>query len=564
MKKIYATFIIAFLLGSVSSFGQIIISQIYEGASYNKFIEITNIGSAPVDLSSPQLTIKSFMNKTDIGTNTPNYTKDLSGTLAPGQSYLIRHGAATIPAYAISYTPGDTNMVANFNGTGSNSAPLTSTDIITLYNGTTLVDVFSWGTFQYKDQSFYRKLSVGPNATWTLAEWDSTTNTAVDNALPNTIERLGYHGVSSVAPVLIITSPANSSTIYSADVNIVLSTTNFILGTNGQAKYIVDGGAPSLTSASPISLTSLAAGPHTVSVELVDMSGVSLAPIVADTVTFTINLTPPVVTPIYDIQYTTLPSGATQIDTTTAKTTTGLVTAKFTSGYFIQAGTNPWNGLYVYDFAHSPALGDSILVTGMVSEYKLNTELKTITYFYVISSGNTLPVPIDVTTASVKTEQYEGMLVKITDATCTVVNPTGWWKVVQGSDTCEIGKLMYPFPGAVVGNYYTITGVVEYYYGFQVDPRFAADVIDHGVGISENEINNISIYPNPVSDMLTIANIKGIDQVNISNILGETITAYNISGNTLKINTGKLQSGIYFITFVKDNTISGTRKFIKQ
>ncbi len=193
MKKISTFFIIAFLLGSFTSFGQVIISQIYEGASYNKVIEITNLGTAAVDLASPQLTIKTFNNKTD-NTAAATYTHNLTGTLNPGQCFLIRHGATALPTYVLTYTPGDTNMCANFNGTGASSAPTASTDIICLYNGTTLVDVFSWGTFQYSNQSYYRNAIVtAPNPTWTVGEWTTVTNTAVDNAAINTIERLGYH-----------------------------------------------------------------------------------------------------------------------------------------------------------------------------------------------------------------------------------------------------------------------------------------------------------------------------------------------------------------------------------
>jgi predicted extracellular nuclease len=206
----------AFLLGSFTSFGQVIISQVYEGLSYNKFLEITNIGTSPVNLASPQLTVKTFNNKVDVSIAT-SYSFNLSGTLAPGQCLLVRHHSAAIPAYALTYTPGDTNSaVANFNGTGATSAPLASTDIIALYNGTTLVDVFAWGTFQYKDQSFYRNANVSaPNPTWTVGEWTGVTMAAVEGAATGTTERLGFHvSNSTTTPSVHIASPANGSTVY--------------------------------------------------------------------------------------------------------------------------------------------------------------------------------------------------------------------------------------------------------------------------------------------------------------------------------------------------------------
>lgn len=565
MKKISTFLVIALLLGSMTSFGQVIISQIYEGASYNKFIEITNLGTTSVDLSSPQLTIKTFNNKTDVSA-AATYTYNLSGTLAPGQCFVIRHGAATTPSYALTYTPGDTNVCSNFNGTGSSSAPSASTDIVALYNGTTLVDVFSWGTFQYLNQSFYRNAIItGPNATWTPGEWTSVTNAAVDAAAINTIERLGYHTSGGVTtPTILIGSPSDGAVIYNANVDIAYNLYNFVMNTDGHIHYTLDGGASTdYTGTSPLALSGLTAGSHKVVMTLVDPSHVALVPKAADSVTFTINLTPPAVKSIYEIQYsTTSPYDSPLKDSVVL--TTGVVTASFTSGYFIQDGTSPWNGLYVYDNTHSPALGDSILVGGTISEYYNYTEMKTIVTFTTLATGKPLPTAIDVTTTSVKNEQYEGMLVKITNAKCTQNSTAGWWKVLQSTDTCEIGKLMFPFPTAAVGTNYNIIGCVNYTFNqFTVEPRNTNDISIYG-GVNENNQYNVSIYPNPTSSALTVSNLDGIQQIKIIDLLGNEISNTNVSGNTVKIDVNNLRSGIYFISLIKDNSVKVTRKFIKE
>jgi predicted extracellular nuclease len=454
MKKNLIILLAALFAWPFMSTGQVIISQIYEGVSFDKYIEITNIGTAPADLENPQLTVKLYSNVTEIGGNTPTFTKDLTGSLLPGQSLLIWNAQAAAPAYALSYTPGFADQVTSFNGTGTNAAPLASTDIIGLYNGTTLLDVFAWGTFQYKDKSYYRNLSVvSPNPVWTEAEWTEATLADVNNALSGTIERLGYHGAVSTAPLLIILSPGDSSNVYSANVNIIFSVYNHMIPDSGHILYNVDGGTdvPHYTT-TPIALTGLTDGTYTVELTLVDTAGNPLTPDVSAVVTFTVNLSGPAITTIYEIQYTTLPNGDSPL-LDSIVTTTGIVTAAFSSGYFIQDGTDPWNGLYIFDNTHSPARGDSILVTGTVYEYYNYTELKTITDYNIIETGKPLPDAVEVTTTSVKQEQWEGMLVQLVNARCVYVSPTGWWKVVQGTDTCEIGKLIFPFSAAVVGSF---------------------------------------------------------------------------------------------------------------
>ncbi len=565
MKKIATLFIIAFLFGSFTSFGQVIISQMYEGSGFNKYIELTNMGTSTVNLASPQLTVKLYSNKTEIGTNAAQYTKNLSGTLNAGQSLLLHYSSAVNPTYALAYTPGDTATVCNFNGKGSSSNPTASTDIISLYDGTTLVDVFGWGTFQYENKSYIRNTAITtPNPVFNAADWVMFDTLSVYNAAVNTPERLGYHVGGSTAPALGISSPGNGATVYSADVNVVFAAYNFVIPTDGHIHYTLDGGAYSEhTTTSPISFIGLTAGSHTVVLTLVDALHNPLSPNVSATVTFIVNLSGPVIKTIYQIQYTTLPSGDSPLKDSVV-TTYGIVTASFASGYFIQDGTSPWNGLYVYDNTHTPALGDSITLGGTVSEYYNYTELKSITTYNTIATGKPVPTPVNLTTNTVKNEQYEGMLVKLTNAKCTYVHTTGWWKVFQGSDTCEIGKLMYPFPTAVIGNYYDVTGCVNYSFGnFTVEPRAMTDIeINNAIG--ENSLSNISIYPNPAVSELNIVNMEGVDQIRIVNLLGETVANYMVSGPSASVNVNKLSNGIYFVSLLNDNSVMLTRKFIKQ
>jgi len=116
-------------------------------------------------------------------------------------------------------------------------------------------------------------------------------------------------------------------------------------------------------------------------------------------------------------------------------TTTGIVVGDFQgsdelNGFFIQDQTGDGNtatsdGIFVYDPAGvSVALGDAVEVTGLATEFFTLTEINSVSSLSVTSTGNPLPVPVDVTlpeTTNGELEQYEGMYVAITDASDMVV-----------------------------------------------------------------------------------------------------------------------------------------------
>ena len=121
-----------------------------------------------------------------------------------------------------------------------------------------------------------------------------------------------------------------------------------------------------------------------------------------------------------------------------AITTSGIVTALHYNapggefqGFFIQDGVGAWNGLYVYDknlVSIAPSIGDYVVVSGMIKEYYGLTELTFDSQsgvqveFVVISQGNELPEPFEVSTYDVNGESWESVLVKLTNAECIDAN----------------------------------------------------------------------------------------------------------------------------------------------
>jgi predicted extracellular nuclease len=180
-------------------------------------------------------------------------------------------------------------------------------------------------------------------------------------------------------------------------------------------------------------------------------------------------------TAIYDIQYTTDPSGDSPFKDQSNITTEGLVTARFYNGYFIEdpAG-GAWNALWVYDSANTPALGDLVRVTGTVIEYNNLTELSNLTAYEFVSGGNALPAPVVLSTVNVSQEQWEGVLVRVENV--TVINDSlgyGEWSVSDGSGDVVIDdKGDYTYAPANGDSLDFIIGPLDYSYGaFKIQPR---------------------------------------------------------------------------------------------
>lgn len=147
-------------------------------------------------------------------------------------------------------------------------------------------------------------------------------------------------------------------------------------------------------------------------------------------------------------------------------------------GYFIQDGDGPWSGIYIYDPARSPkpAIGDEVELTGEVSEYYTLTEISNLTDFNILSSGNTLPSPIEIATGD-DLEMYEGVLVSVKNATCTAASlGYGEWEINDGSGAIVVNDFFYAFT-PTEGLAYDVTGPLDFSFDFfKIEPRFPEDI----------------------------------------------------------------------------------------
>jgi PKD repeat protein len=85
---------------------------------------------------------------------------------------------------------------------------------------------------------------------------------------------------------------------------------------------------------------------------------------------------------------------------------------------------------------------------------------------------------------------------------------------------------------------------------------------DITTGVKALNVARVSVYPNPVGDVLYI-NANGLQAVKIINALGETVFEKALSENLVSINTADLHSGVYFVQSQINGAIA-TTKFIKE
>jgi hypothetical protein len=94
------------------------------------------------------------------------------------------------------------------------------------------------------------------------------------------------------------------------------------------------------------------------------------------------------------------------------------------------------------------------------------------------------------------------------------------------------------------------------------------DIAVYGnVPLSQPEFSQlqVTLYPNPVKDVLHINSTEIISEVSVYNIQGKVIkTVSEINSNTSEINLSSLQNGVYFVTILSENGDKLSKKIVKK
>lgn len=119
--------------------------------------------------------------------------------------------------------------------------------------------------------------------------------------------------------------------------------------------------------------------------------------------------------------------------------------------------------------------------------------------------------------------------------------------------------------------YWNYTGVFDMNGIWTWEVTYGGETVAHtfevsGVlGVDEQSIQDVNVYPNPVEDVLIINSNQLIVRSHLTDILGKTIVSLeSLSEGISSIDTSKLSDGIYFLRLESANNSVKTVKLIKK
>ena len=612
MKKNYLLTSIMMLLIGFTSNAQVVISQVYggggnSGATYtHDFIELFNRGTVAQNLAGWSVQYTSAT-----GTTWASKTDLPSVILQPGQYFLIQE--ATNAAVGIALPTPDLNGISASSTPATGIALSGSTGKVVLASSTTFVTGANPVDSQVVDKVGFGTTPTGFEGTGPTGTVISATtsaqrlnngctdgnNNATDFivALPIPRNTATTIAICSTAPSIAITSPTNA-TIYnplttSVTVNVAVSNFTVANGTGtGHIHYTVDGGTTVMKyDTTPIVLTGLSVGSHTVVVSLVDNAHAPLSPAVSTTVQFTIAALTNVTT-ISALRAGTLTGYYTLTGTAVVshvRTPAGTVTVSTTRNQkFIQDATG---GVLIDDSAAkitTPfAVGDSMSnVSGQLTNYNGILQFVPLQNQTVVSSNNALvPQNITLPTFNANVDNYECELISFNNITINgtlvagVLTPlaTGALFAVNTNysvtDGTNSGVLRTGFAEAdYIGTAVPTGAFNATALGFDnvttasppvLTPQFIIRKLADIAVLSNqnNEIAGLKVYPNPVSNgvLHVESNLNTERTISLFDVLGKQVLNTTTSNNT--INIANLNSGIYIIKITEGGK-TATRKLV--
>lgn len=117
-------------------------------------------------------------------------------------------------------------------------------------------------------------------------------------------------------------------------------------------------------------------------------------------------------------------------------------------------------------------------------------------------------------------------------------------------------------PNLVVGNTFSNSANIYFDYNFPIVTNNYTTSIQNTLGLQENDfINNISVYPNPVKDILNFKTEHNISKVEVYDIAGRILSSNSVREN--KIDLSELKTGNYILKLYTGKGIMNT-KIIKK
>lgn len=191
--------------------------------------------------------------------------------------------------------------------------------------------------------------------------------------------------------------------------------------------------------------------------------------------------------------------------------------------------------------------------------YLPNEALEYLLYDFDLEVGDTLPESYTYNSSN----HTQEIIVESIDS---VQTPNGWMKRFELSEGYALfegagstGGLDEPvFPLFLSGSHTLLCYSLQDTTYF---PQFGSGTCFSGVGLSETEVQQAEVYPNPFTNETTIhLNSEVVNaRFNLYTINGVLLQNLQFSGNSMTLKRGDLPSGIYFYRIAAENkeTLSG-------
>lgn len=575
---------------------ELFFSEYVEGSSTNKALEIYNPTFQVIDLSN--YSVRRYSN----GNATPNSSLTLSGSLVPGEVYVIGNSSATVASW-ITNAADISSAVTNFNGD----------DAIELFSilNNTVIDVIgevgvdpgsSWpvGAGSTKDFTLVRKPSVDGGTTI----WAGLGNTQWSVLPTNDSTNLGQHNTTACSSSIPLTAyPLFPNTTCHGEA-VIFTHTSY----GGDGPYMIDWdfGNANGDTGNIATETYNFAGNYTVTLTITDNLGavddsvftitVNLPPVAGFSIPDTIcpgdvvAMTTTSVVPMSDYSYT-YPTALTEV-TLNSNTGNGTFTSNTPGAYSITQTVIDTNGCSAQDvqgilvnsggdasfiLLSDLCEGDTLYlshpdINGTWSGTGVMDQTNGLGYFFTASLGmfdisytvGGVCPDIFTDTVEIFNSPTASFSYSITNTTIDFMNTsTGgtsyFWDFGDGNTSTSL----------VPSHTYSDTGT--YIVCFEVtNSRGCTDSIcqsvlveDQSVGIGENDRNAIQIYPNPNNGNFNLKIGIITAEITINNILGETIYSTKATGMT-EITIPNLSSGTYFVTIDSSQDLVTQKMIISE
>ena len=118
--------------------------------------------------------------------------------------------------------------------------------------------------------------------------------------------------------------------------------------------------------------------------------------------------------------------------------------------------------------------------------------------------------------------------------------------------------------GTTFSKTFMVAGSNDYQCDVHPSNMFGTITVEPALGVDEKFARNVQMYPNPVSDALTIASLYQLKSYEIHDVYGKKVGWGQGEGNFTVLSTSYLNAGVYFLTATSEEGLQTTKKIIKE